>query len=289
MDSRKRDARYISEAVGCVLLCAMLLLLLTSAYIKPAISEMGLICRICIQFLVFTVPAAWGVWMLRRSRIVYPHEMNHSSLDKAMPMVLSSFGVIIIVQMLYISVFPTVKMSADIALAETPAQIFLLFLAVSIVPALAEEILFRGFMIKSLRLFRRSLSVLMSALAFALMRFSVTDFPLYFVCGLILGMAYLVTGSLKVSVAVHFLCNAFWFLAETVGLYMPEYETLLMRSAFAVCVFLSVSGIPFLTKNMRVFFEGDDERAASSSYFWSLPTALFVLRATVIQIFLSGR
>jgi membrane protease YdiL (CAAX protease family) len=190
--------------------------------------------------------------------------------------------------MLYTAVFPSVKTSANIALAETPTQIFLLFLSVSIVPALAEEVLFRGFMIRSLRVFRRSLCILMSALAFALMHFSVTGFPLFFVCGLILGMAYVSTGSLSVSVAIHFLCNAFWFLAETIGLYLPDYEPYFTRSAFTVCVLLSVAGTPFLKENMREFFEGDDGRSIPSSYFWSLPTCLFILLAAAVQLVFRG-
>ena len=196
--------------------------------------------------------------------------------------VLSSFGVILIIQMLYTSVFPSVKTTVNIGLAETPMQIFLLFLSVSLVPAMAEEILFRGFLVRALRIFRLSLSVLMSALAFALMHFSVTGFPLFFVCGLILGMAYVSTGSLSVAVSVHFLCNAFWFLAQTVETYMPEYGMSVMQGAFTVCVLLSIAGIPFLKENMRVFFE--DDESVPSSDFWSLPTVLFVLLAAGIQI-----
>lgn len=286
MEWRKNDARYLSEAIGCVLLFSMFLLLVMAEFFKQpsTMSGITLTFQIAVKFFVFVLPAAWGVWMLRRSKIKFPCEIQHSSLTKGLPVVLSSFGVIIILQILYTAVFPSVKTTVNVTLAETPVQIFLLFLSVSFVPALSEEILFRGFMIRSLRIFRTSLAVLMSALAFALMHFSVTGFPLFFVCGLILGMAYVSTGSLAVAVAVHFLCNAFWFLSETVGIYMQEYEMLFMRCAFTVCVLLSVLGIPFLKENMKTFFEGDDERAVSSSEFWSLPTLLFILLAAGIQL-----
>jgi len=291
MDPRKHDARYVSEAIGCVLLFSMLLILLASAYLEPSfsMSAPSLVFRICVKLTVFLLPAAWGVWMLRRSRVSFPDKIGQSSLTKGLPVVLSSFGVIIILQMLYAAVFPSVKTVADVALAETPIQIGLLFLSVSFVPALAEEVLFRGLMIRSLRVFRVSLCVLMSALAFALMHFSVSGFPLYFACGLILGMAYVSTGSLSVSIAVHFLCNAFWFLSETVEIYLPGYETHFTRGAFTVCVLLSASGLPFLKENMRAFFEDSSERAVPSSEFWSLPTILFVLLAAGIQLFFSGK
>lgn len=290
MDFRKNDAKYVSEVIGCVLLLSMLLRLIASLCFKNllSISVTDLFFRMGAILLIDVFPAGWGVWILRRSKVTFPSEIRCSSLSKGLPVVLSSFGVIIILQMLYMAFFPSVKIVDGIAFAETPMQILWLFLSVSFVPAMAEEILFRVFLIRSLRVFRTSLCVLMSAIAFALMHFSVAGFPLFFVYGLILGMAYVSTGSLAVAVSVHFLCNAFWFLSETMGVYMPEYEMLFMRCAFTVCVLLSVSGIPFLKENLRVFFEGDDERAIPSSYFWSLPTLLFVLFAAGIQLFFGG-
>jgi membrane protease YdiL (CAAX protease family) len=285
MDSHKNDAIYVSEAIGCVLLLTMLLFLLMAAFgLNENISVQTLIGRISGKLLVFVLPAVWGVWMLRRSGISFPHRVRRTSLHKDQTVVLSSFGLIIVVQMLYMAVFPSVKTTANVALAETPAQILLLFLSASLVPAVAEEILFRGFLIRSLGLFRRSLSVLMSALTFALMHFSVTGFPLFFICGLILSMVYVSTGSLSVCIGVHFLCNAFWFLSETVEVYLPHYGAFVTRGAFTVCVLLCISGIPFLKENMRVFFEDEDEPFAPSSQFWTLPTSLFVVTAAAIQL-----
>lgn len=285
MNSHKNDAIYVSEAIGCVLLFAMLLFLLMAAFgLNTNVSVQSLVGRTCGKLLVFVLPAAWGVWMLRRSGIAFPREIKRTSLHKDQTVVLSSFGLIIVVQMLYMAVFPSVKTTANVALAETPEQIFLLFLSASLAPAVAEEILFRRFLIPSLGLFRRSLSVLMSALTFALMHFSVTGFPLYFVCGLILAMAYISTGSLSVCVGIHFLCNAYWFLLETVETYLPQYGAFVTRGAFTVCVLLCISGIPFLKENLRVFFEDEDETFAPSAQFWTLPTVLFVLTAAAIQL-----
>ena len=283
----KKEAKYVSEAIGCVLLLTMLLFLWLKPHIQlsAGMSAQTLLFRMCGKFCVFAVPAAWGVWMIRRSRISFPREMRAASLHKTQTGVLSSFGVIVLLQMLYTAVFPEVQTVANVEGAKTPAQIFLIFLAVSFVPAVAEEILFRGFMIRSLRLFRRSLTVLMSAIAFGLMHFSVTGFPLYFACGLILGMVYISTGSLTASISVHFLCNAFWFLSETVETYLPEYSVFITKGAFAVCVLLCVTGIPFLKDNIRVFLEDHEASFMPSARFWTLPTILFVLIAVTIQIF----
>ena len=141
-------AKYISEAIGCVLLLAMLLYLMMNAWYKPQnpVSESALLFRICGQILIFILPAAWGGWMLRRSGIVFPTKTACSALYKDQTVIISSFGLIVILQMLYMSIFSSVKTSFDIFLAETPAQIFLLFLSASLVPAVAEEVLFRVFL-----------------------------------------------------------------------------------------------------------------------------------------------
>lgn len=283
----KKDAKYVSETVGCVLLLSMLLFLWLKPHIQPSAEASAkiLLFQICGKFCMFAVPSAWGVWMIRRSRISFPLEMRAVSLHKTQTAVLSSFALIVLLQMLYTAVFPDVQIVADVEGMETPAQILLLFWSACFIPAFAEEILFRGFMIRSLRLFRKSLTVLMSAIAFALMHFSVTGFPLFFVCGLILGMVYLSTGSLSASIAVHFLCNAFWFLAKTVEAYLPEYSVTVTKGAFAICVLLCVTGIPFLKDNIRIFLEDQDENFMPSARFWTLPTILFVLIAIGIQLF----
>ena len=109
-DSHKNDAIYVSEAIGCVLLLTMLLFLLMAAFgLNENIYVQTLIGRISGKLLVFVLPAVWGVWMLRRSGISFPHGVRKTSLHKDQTVVLSSFGLIIVVQMLYMAVFPSVK------------------------------------------------------------------------------------------------------------------------------------------------------------------------------------
>ena len=167
--------------------------------------------------------------------------------------------------------------------------VFLLFLFSTIASSVAEEIFFRGFFLRNMRIFRPSLAVLMSALVFALMRFSVEGFPVYFVAGLLIGMAYVATNSLSTVIGISFLCKSFLFLEETVNVYSPDGYALLMQGGLAVCVLLSSSGLPYLKENMKAFFENDDENAIPSSYFWTVPTVLFVVLAAGIQILLQPK
>ena len=202
---------------------------------------------------------------------------------------LSTFGIIMIIQIFYTAVFPSVVPRVGVDSAETATEIFALFFFSTVIPAVAEEVFFRGFFLRSMRIFRPSLAVLMSALVFALMRFSVEGFPLYFVAGLLIGMAYVATNSLSAVIGISFLCKAFLFLEETVRVYAPEGYMLLMQGGLVICVLLSASGLPYLRENMRAFFENDDENAIPSSYFWTMPTVLFIALAAGIQIFLQPK
>ena len=285
MDYVKREAIRVSEILGCALLFSMLVLLAVSLGEAEESAEQGRLFLQLIRLVGFFLPAIWGVWRFRRLAIRFPERSEKASLNKSLSVMLSTFGIIMIIQIFYTAIFPSVVPRVGVDSAETATEIFALFFFSTVIPAVAEEVFFRGFFLRSMRIFRASLAVLMSALVFALMGFSVEGFPLLFVTGLLLGMAYVATNSLHAVIAVQFLYRAFWFLEETVSLYMPQGYMNLMQVGLAVCVLLSASGLPYLKENMRAFFENDDERAIPSAYFWTVPTILFVGLAAGIQRF----
>ena len=288
MDYGKKDAARVSRVLGCAALFSMLLgLLLLLAEKKSAWSgaEYLIVVKI-VSLAVFILPAVWGVRMLRRTEIVFPSMSPKAGLNKNLAVMLSTFGTIMIIRILYASVFPSAVETFGVNAEMSATELFLLFAFSTLALAAAEEIFFRGFFLRSMRVFRKSLAVLMSALAFALMRFSVEGFPLYFVAGLLIGMAYVATNSLATAVGISFLCKAFLFLEETVSVYLPDGYMLLMQGGLFFCVVLSSSGLPYLKENMRAFFENDDEEAIPSSYFWTVPTVAFVVLAAGLQFLL---
>ena len=288
MDYGKKDAARVSRVLGFAALFSMLLgLLLLLADKKSAWSgaEYLIVVKI-VSLAVFILPAVWGVRMLRRTEIVFPSMSPKAGLNKNLAVMLSTFGTIMIIRILYASVFPSAVETFGVNAEMSATELFLLFAFSTLALAAAEEIFFRGFFLRSMRVFRKSLAVLMSALAFALMRFSVEGFPLYFVAGLLIGMAYVATNSLATAVGISFLCKAFLFLEETVSVYLPDGYMLLMQGGLFFCVVLSSSGLPYLKENMRAFFENDDEEAIPSSYFWTVPTVAFVVLAAGLQFLL---
>jgi len=287
MDNRKRDAVRVSRVIGVSLLFSMLPILAAIVFEPGDLPEREVFLLFtAVRSLSFAVSAVLGVGMLRRSDIRFPAPPQGASLNKALTVMLSSFGLLVIFQILYSSVFPSVTSGFGMSTEATATEIFTLFVFSTLVPAVAEEVFFRGFLMRSMRVYRESMTVLMSALAFSLMHLSVEAFPLYFVFGLFMGMAYLATHSLAAVIAIRFLCNAFWFLSEAVSIRMPELSMTFMQGGLIVCILLSASGLPYLRENMKAFFENDDARAIPSSCFWTAPTILFVGLAVGIQLLL---
>jgi membrane protease YdiL (CAAX protease family) len=286
MDYGKKDAVRVANVLGCAALFSILLgFVLSLAEKKFAwISAEYLIAFKIVSLAVFVLPAVWGVRMLRRSKIVFPPVTPKAGLNKNLAVMLSTFGTIMIIRILYASVFPSAVETFGVNAEMTATELFLLFTFSTLTLAVAEEIFFRGFFLRSMRIFRASLAVLMSALVFALMRCSVEGFPLYFVAGLLIGMAYMATGSLFTAVGISFLCKAFLFLEETVSVYLPDGYMPLMQGGLFFFVVLSASGLPYLKENMKAFFENDDENAIPSSYFWTVPTITFIVLAAGMQI-----
>ena len=82
-----------------------------------------------------------------------------------------------------------------------------LIIAYVVIPAITEELFYRGIIISEYRPYGSANAVLISALCFAFMHFSFENFLFYFFSGIILGMVVVVTRSLFASVLLHMLSN----------------------------------------------------------------------------------
>lgn len=80
-------------------------------------------------------------------------------------------------------------------------------LILGILPAVLEELVFRRYMVTSLRLYGDRAAVIIAAAVFGMVHAGVVSGLLAFVCGLILGAVYLCTGQLRSAAAVHLLYN----------------------------------------------------------------------------------
>ncbi len=102
----------------------------------------------------------------------------------------------------------------------TPARIILGFVAYALLPAFAEELLFRGIIFKG---FSRSATprtvVLFTALMFCLMHGGIQQTLYQFILGLMLGLIMYYTGNIILPMLFHFLNNFMVVLLEITGAY----------------------------------------------------------------------
>lgn len=79
----------------------------------------------------------------------------------------------------------------------------------AVMPALCEELFFRGEIMRSYERFGPGAAVFISALLFGLMHGNIEQVFFAFICGLVLGASVIITGSLWAGVTIHFFNNAY--------------------------------------------------------------------------------
>ena len=110
---------------------------------------------------------------------------------------------------LFFSFFGLYPMDMPLALPGNPVAAVLFVVNLVLLPALVEELIFRGIVLESLRPWGEGFAVGVSALLFALLHRNTAQFPNALFMGLALGYFVVQTGSLWTGVCIHMANNAF--------------------------------------------------------------------------------
>ena len=109
----------------------------------------------------------------------------------------------------------------------------------AVLPALLEEMVFRGFVLQALRGMGDPAAIVISAMLFGLMHANMLQLPFAFLLGLVMGWLVVKTGNIWVAVTIHFLNNGLSMVMEYVGLFVSEEMvgmlTTLIFSLLAIC------------------------------------------------------
>lgn len=98
---------------------------------------------------------------------------------------------------------------------DSPIKILLGFVSIAIVPALAEEFLFRGTILSNLLPYGKTTAIVASAFLFSMMHANFAQFLYTFAAGIVLGIVYVETGSIWTSTFIH-LFNNFYSLIQQI-------------------------------------------------------------------------
>lgn len=107
----------------------------------------------------------------------------------------------------------------------TTLSLLLNILVLAVLPALLEEMVFRGYILRAMRPYGNWYAVFVSSLLFSLMHGNIEQIPFSFIVGLALGWLLVYTDNIWLPVAVHFCNNALSVLMQYFGDRFPTTET----------------------------------------------------------------
>ena len=136
------------------------------------------------------------------------------------------------------------------------------FFAIAVLPAFFEEYLFRGIILRGLlSKYAPSLAIIVSSLLFAIVHFNVFQAIPAFVIGCVMGWVFWKTGSICMTMFMHFANNGFSFMVSRLSRsYFPEAEyswEIIENTAVSVILYifmfaLAAAIILFLNKKLTV-------------------------------------
>ena len=115
----------------------------------------------------------------------------------------------------------------------------------AVLPALLEELVFRGYVLHALRPYGDWFAVTVSALLFGLMHGNIVQIPFALIVGIALGWLYVMTDNIWIPIAVHFINNGFSFLLQYCTIGMDD-EKLGMINAFAIFALIAIGALSLM-------------------------------------------
>ena len=119
------------------------------------------------------------------------------------------------------------QMGADIPAApqlmvHTPTSLIINLVTIAVLPALLEEMIYRGYILRTLRAYGDGFAVLISAMLFSLMHGNLRQIPFAFIVGLFLGFLYVQTNNIWIPIVVHFINNGISIVMEYLSFSLPN-------------------------------------------------------------------
>lgn len=107
-------------------------------------------------------------------------------------------------------------------MVNTTESFLLNLFTMAVLPALLEEMVYRGYILRTLRPYGNWFAVLVSSLLFSLMHGNLRQIPFAFIVGLVLGLLYVITDNIWLPITVHFANNAISVIMEYLGFSLSE-------------------------------------------------------------------
>ena len=275
---KKQDRRiYVSliNRIAFVLLVNQGLLLLFSKslnILKDTNNITYLLLECVVYFLSFVLPAILFNEMNKNSQKEIYEPKDNDKKSSLYVAILFGIGLVFIYCSSFVNYF-LVNLFTDYSEFSNqflwfvelkyPYQMVIYFISYAIIPALVEEILFRGTVCRALTVYGKGTAVVISALLFALMHTNIEQMLYTFVAGLFFGLLYVETKSVLAPILLHFVNNSISVVGEI--LYQNcspiVYETYVSITDILTLLvgLLSLIGFLWYVKKNKITFKKEIE------------------------------
>ncbi len=231
MDINRKEYKSVSNCIGWGL-CIFLVMINGISILRVPISELlfenlmydtyyvvdSLIFDIIGYMASFILPAIIIRRRLKKKGLLQPIKQDTGKLT-ATSLLLIPIGVWVTqavgnINVIIMEMFGTSEAYAELVGANSSEYYFgyeiaLMFISMAIVPAVAEEFLFRATVLSNLKPYGKVMAVVGSSLLFGLMHQNPYQLIYTTAAGLVMGYAYLKTGSVWCPMLIHFFNNAY--------------------------------------------------------------------------------
>lgn len=131
--------------------------------------------------------------------------------------------------------------------------VFLMFISYAVLPAICEEICYRGYIYKAAQRYGQLYAVIFSSFLFALMHSDIPQIIFAFMCGLIIGSVRKTTGSITLGIIIHFLNNLMSVTSTLIKLYGGNQALVSYIVTNIAFVLLIICAYILHKRNVRLF------------------------------------
>lgn len=163
-----------------------------------------------------------------------------------------------------------------------------IILSLIVIPAFCEEFFFRGIVFSEYRQYGTANAVIMSALCFSMLHFSLENMVIYLFTGLLLGFVTAITRSIIPSIALHLLSNTLSIYASDAFLRVTVVKNGAFFIGFVLTILTGVAFVLMLTRVESICYAYSEKPPVesmppkSSSHFFKVffsPTFVFLALA----------
>lgn len=159
-----------------------------------------------------------------------------------------------------------IEINNDITtLIQESSTIYLIIFAAILGP-IFEELIFRGTMLKKLRVYGDKTAILYTAIAFGLFHCNISQIPFAIVCGLILGYVVVKTNNIIYPIILHIILNSISVILTTL-LKLKLWPVIVLIMLFVLtCIILTLVFVPIKLATNKVKIENESKYKKKNLY-----------------------